>query len=496
MLNRVRGDAGSAMITALMAMLVILPLGLALLAIVDTQARDSGSERTRDRAFNLADGALSSAAFNLSKYNWPSSGAAAPSNTAATGTAAACSGASYGATLGAATNPGSATSKLQPGLNSTYDDAAYTGASWQINVCDDDPADLVSPRKPAWKDALLERWNYDQNANGYVWIRAEAHAGDRKRVLAALVRPAQVAALSSKFGLMTGRVGADVTNSAHTLLSNGLLGSVVSSLLDTHPLVAADPLVPAPASGVTAVRCGILDGCLMGVLAGASALPVFGTLVSGGSLVQATSPTAASAAAILQLKQQAMASGTYLASTLGATSATDPLMPQCVIPAAASDETIVYIDQVGTGDQYCWLNVGANPKYKALVIGHGRIVLRGNGHTNGGTFLGLVYALNQQRETLGDASLPAREVIRIEEGAHVIGGVAADGKSAEVGIHPPEADCGLCLLSSLLRSVTLDLLDDYNPAIMSSKAVMEKVTVAGTATVVAGTYKDVAGEQG
>ncbi|MEA2139819.1 MAG: hypothetical protein QOG56_2969 [Solirubrobacteraceae bacterium] len=508
MLKRIdlRGQAGSAMITALMAMLVILSLGLALLALVDGQARDSGAERTRDRAFNLADAALTSAAFSLSKYNWPSSGAAAPSNTSATGTAADCSGASYGATLGAATNPGSATSKLQPGLSATFDDSAYSGARWQINVCDDDAADLVSPNKPVWTNALLVDWNYDHNANGYVWIRSEAHVGASKRVLAALVRPAQVAALSSKYGLMTGRVTADVATTAGTVLSGGLLGSVTSSLLGSSGLVSADPLVPAPDSGVTAVRCGALDGCLMGTLAGASSLAAFSTLVSGGTLVQATSPTAAGAAAILQLKQQAMSSGTYLASTPGKARADHPMLPQCVIPAGANADTIVYIDQVGTtgsagsiggpGDQFCYLNVGANPAFKALVIGHGRVVLRGDGDANGGTFHGLVYALNQQRESLGDASLPAREVVRIEEGAHVVGGVAADGKSAEVGIYPPQASCGplgaLCLLGSLLDTV-LDALGGYNPAITSNKVLMDKVTVAGTTTVVQGTYKDVAG---
>ena len=114
------------------------------------------------------------------------------------------------------------------------------------------------------------------------------------------------------------------------------------------------------------------------------------------------------------------------------------------------------------------------------------------------TFRGLVYALNQQRETLGDASLPAREVVRIDRGAHVIGGVAADGKSAQVGIYPPTMSCGFaglnCLLGSLLGS-TLSFLGSYNPAITSSKALMDKVTVSSTVFVVPGTYKDVAGEQ-
>ncbi len=67
------------MISALLVMLVMLPLGLALLSIVDTQAKDSGRERTRDRAFNLADSALTSAAFNLGRFAWPTSGATSPS---------------------------------------------------------------------------------------------------------------------------------------------------------------------------------------------------------------------------------------------------------------------------------------------------------------------------------------------------------------------------------------------------------------------------------
>jgi len=499
-----RRQDGSALITALMVILVMLPIGMALLAIVDTQARNSDSERTRDRAFNLADSALTSAAFNLGRYQWPASPRSAPSNTGSTGTAAQCGLASYGATLGAATNPGSATARLQPNLNASYDDSAYTGATWQINVCDDDP---FGAGPTVWKDGLLLQQNYDVNDNQLVWVRAEAKVGTRRRVIAALVRAKQTAALSSKYGLMTGRMNSEVSNTLGSILTGGLVGDVATALLQTQPLVAADPshTTSPPTSGITALRCGALDGCLTGTLAGLGSLAAFDAVVTGGKLVQATSTSATSAATIEQLKQQAINSNTYVATSPGAESPTDP--PPCTIPAAANASTVVYIDVVGTtgpphgvggrGDRYCLLDVSGNPAYKALVIANGRVVVRGNNTANGGTFTGLIYALNQQREQLGDAATPTREVIRIDRGAHVRGGVAADGKSAQVGIYPPSTPCGLlgldCLVGELLNT-TLGFLSSYNPAIQSDVSVMNEVKVYAAATLVTGTYRDLAGE--
>jgi hypothetical protein len=500
-----RREDGSALITALMVILVMLPIGMALLAIVDTQARNSDSERTRDRAFNLADSALTSAAFNLGRSSWPTTAAAAPSNVGPVGVSGPCSGSTYGATLGAATNSNSATSKLQPNLNASYDDSAYTGATWQINVCDDDPSN-AGPT--IWKDSLLNSSNYDANANHLVWVRSEAKVGNHRRVLAALVRAKQTPALSSKYGLLTGRMNAEVSNVLGTTLTGGLLGSVVSSLLQTQPLVAADtsltPTTPA-STGVTGVRCGALDGCLTGTLGSLGSVAAFNTIVTGGKLVQATSTTATSPAAIEQLRQQAERSGTYVDESPGSSSPTTP--PACSIPASANATTVVYIDVVGTtgpphgvggrGDRYCLVDVSGGKAYKALVIGHGRVVLRGNNTTNGGTFTGLVYALNQQRDTLGDAATPTREIVRIDQGAHVVGGVAADGKSAQVGIYPPVTPCGLlgldCLIGELLNT-TLGWLSSYNPAIQAKVSVMDEVKIYDAATIVPGTYRDIIGE--
>lgn len=533
MLNRVklRGQDGSAMVSALMVMLVMLPLGLALLSIVDTQARDSGSERTRDRAFNLADSALTSATSNLGRFAWPTSGATAPSNTGATGTGAACSTQSYGATLGGATFEHSATAAMQPNLNASFDDSAYTGATWQINVCDDN---LTGVGSAVWADALLSKMNYDQNANQKVWVRASATVAGRTRTLAALTTVAQTSALASKYAVMTGRMNADLTNSLGTVLSDSVIGGLTSTLLRTNPLVAADPSIVAtspPNSGITAIRCGVLDmtvanTCLTGALAATSALPLLGTLVTGGRLVQATSLTATSDANVAQLKQQAINSGTYVASTAGTASATSA--PTCSIPAAANSSTIVYIEQVGTGalgtttggvgDQYCRIDLSsASVAYKALIIGHGRVVLRGDNTSTEidgarNTFSGLVYALNQQRETIvpeKDSATAAREVIRIDRGAHVKGGVAADGKSAQVGIYPPPL-CSVITttitvlgnpvtttvdgcLSGLLATIT-GVLEAYNPAIQSDISLVNAVKIYGAASLVTGSYRDVAGE--
>lgn len=506
---RFRRDDGSVMVTAMMVMAIMIPIGLALLAIVDTQATESGSERTRDRAFNLAESALHSAAAGLGRSAWPVSGATAPSNSGPVGTAATCASSSYGATLGAATNPGSATAKLQPNLNASYEDEAYVGATWQINVCDNDPS---NPGPTIWKDSLLGNMNYDANGDKRVWVRSESAVGGRRRVLAALVRVEERPAFSSRYGLITGRVNAELTNTAGVLLSDELVAELVPGLLGDDPLVAPDPSADTtpPTSGIIGVRCGALDGCLTGALGATEALPLINDLATGGKLVHYTSPTATSTASIAQLKQQAVASGTYVASTSGSSSSSSP--PACPIPLGANADTIVYIEQVGTdgtagdtggpGDQFCTLDVSANVTFKALVIASGRVVLRGDNTTDSGsvnTFRGLLYALNEQRAVLGDAATPAREVIRIDRGARVVGGVAADGKSAQVGIYPP----GLCTSTYLLGSDVgctddalasmLLILGAHNPAITSDVARMNAIKTYGSAAIVPGTYRDIVG---
>jgi hypothetical protein len=363
-----------------------------------------------------------------------------------------------------------------------------------------------------WREGLLgSSLNYDFNSDELVWVRAEAAVAGRRRVLAALVRVEETTAFSSKHALLTGRMNVEVTNSLGLLLSVTDLLGLTHSMLLTDPLVAPDPTANTtpPTSGVTAVRCWTHASCLTGTVGGlSSTVAPVSTVVAAGKLLQTPSPTATSASAIGQIKQQAINSGTYVASNAGHKSPSSA--PACVIPAAANANTIVYIDKVGTtgtshtnegpGDQFCVLSVSANKTYKALVIGSGRVILRGNNTNSSGsvnTFRGVLYALNSQRAWLGDNSLPAREVIRLERGARVVGGVAADGTSAQVGIYPPTVSCGFiglgCILASLLGT-TLDSVNDYSPAITSNVAVMLAVKTYGTSRVESGTYRDIVGE--
>ncbi|MCW2957483.1 MAG: hypothetical protein JWP18_286, partial [Solirubrobacterales bacterium] len=150
--HRIRSDeTGSAMMTALMCTVIMLALGLALLSIVDTQASESSRERTGDRGFNLAESVLTSEAFVLGR-NWPSSAVASGTGTLTAPVERACSAAAAAvgsAVLGATATAGTGTALLQPNLNATYTDSAYAGATWQVNVCDDDGSSAV------WNDATL-----------------------------------------------------------------------------------------------------------------------------------------------------------------------------------------------------------------------------------------------------------------------------------------------------------------------------------------------------
>lgn len=446
-------ERGSAMITALLCTVITLGLGLALLSIVDTQARESGNDRTRDRGFNLSESVLTSQAFVLGR-NWPD---IVPVGNPA----CAAEGAGFNDEIGASTPASAASGRLLGNLNASYTDAAYAGATWQVNICDDVDGSTV------WSDGLLSNPSWDANANEKVWVRAQSTVGGKTRALVGLVQVRTTPALNSKFGLVSGGLTDDLGTTVNTLGSN-MLGGVLGGLLGTTPTVAADP-AKTP-SGVTGLRCGLADiqaipasTCVAGTIGALGALPVVSNLLTGGRIEQFPSRTAMSPDAIRQLRSQAKGpSGQYIAQIAAGAA-------NCGITLPSDPDAVVFVERIGNGDQSCVVNVGAGVQYKALVIGSGRLVLRGNGTTTAApqrsvsvpqtnTFSGVVYALNQQRhpvaeggEGLGDAASPGREVVRIENGAHVLGGVYADGRSAKVGIYPPNLTVNTnSLVSSLL----------------------------------------------
>ena len=533
-------DRGSALITALMATIIMLGLGLALLSSVDIQASQSTSERTRDRAFNLAESVLSNEAFVIGR-NWP---ATVPTPNLTCGAA----GMGFGDALGStAATTDTRISKLRTNLNASYTDAAYAGATWQVNVCDD-----VDPTA-VWSDTLLTtKLGYDQNANNKLWVRAQATVDGKTRVVTGLVLVRTTAALNPKYALVSGGLKDDLGTVVNTL-DNSIAGNVLTTLFGGTPTVAADPTQPAsPLTGVTAVRCGALDvqastlsTCVSGTIGALAAVPIVTNLVTGGKLEQYPTTTTATPAAINQLRTQAIASNTYYSSSAGGTAASNTVCTFTTNTGTRDANAIVFIEKVGTGDQYCVLSVAAGVQYKALVIGSGRVILRGNGTPTGtptasnapqtNTFSGVVYALNLQRNPvadgglgLGDAATPGREVIVLDNGAHVKGGVNADGKSAKVTITPPalssinmtqlrnDVCTPLPLVTRLLcftlgtvsdllgalgipqSSVVTGLLNQlnapvraaYGSAIVSDVAAINKLSVFGASGVIPKTFRD------
>jgi Tfp pilus assembly protein PilX len=76
MSTKIRDERGWAVVTAIFVMTLMVSLGLASFAFVDTETRQSGNERVNESSFNLSEGALGSQAFVMAG-KWPGSASTA-----------------------------------------------------------------------------------------------------------------------------------------------------------------------------------------------------------------------------------------------------------------------------------------------------------------------------------------------------------------------------------------------------------------------------------
>lgn len=496
MLRRLRRDEGGwTVVTALFAMTLMLGLGLGMLSVVDTQTAESRKERVADASFNLAEGVLNSTAFLLSR-GWPELGSQSP-----TGSPSACSAQQLTGGLGPAAVTTTA-GRIQKLVTDTYTSTDYAGATWKVNVCDD------LGRQPTWTDALLGAWSYDQNGPDpstgarRLWVRAQATVQGRSKAVAALVQVNETPALPARYGLITGKLQNDIGTVTGAVLSDSVLRGLTGPLLQSKRLVAPDPADAG--SGKIGVRCGLLQLCLTGALTALHSTPLLSSLL-GSEIVQYADDRVARDETIALLRRQAEAMGSYYPTR----NAGDSCIPSGLNPAGR----IVFIEQVGNGDQTCEVDLGAskNVSAKALVVASGRVLLDGD-HTNhlthSGRFTGVVYAVNRQRQS-------SSPVVRIERGARVVGAVYADG-DASVLIKPPPLDlndvlCDIpvlnltCLLNlggvlnaalgalgvDGLVSALLPSLTSYGPAIQYNAAVVNAVTTYGSSGTIAGTFREI-----
>jgi hypothetical protein len=177
----VTAEHGSALVTALMLTMVMLTMGLAGLAQVDVQQEQSGVERIRETTFNLGEGLLNAQIFTLSQ-NWPGPGVPTPPPTQLD--FGECTEASPSQNC-----PSRATIErlfVSPDVDAP--------PAWRTEVRDNAtgsaPETCPSTASSSFYSdaATADQPAYDCNADGKLWVRAQATVRERTRAVVALVQ--------------------------------------------------------------------------------------------------------------------------------------------------------------------------------------------------------------------------------------------------------------------------------------------------------------------
>jgi len=429
--------------------------------------------------------------------------------------------------------------QVQSLLAQTYAGSGSPSASqWWVTACEEGT-------RNAWDASLLGGLAYDPSVAASpapqprrMWVRAEARVDGHKRAVVGLVQAGQQPVFPSNLAVVTGTIGADLRTTANQALTGNVVGPLLTSLLGGSG---------KPFDGSIGLRCSLLDqtellGCLNGLYK-ATSMTTVAPLLQGNNYVDFRSDSTISSEQLALLRQQAKASGTYYANTstaVGGVAANASCLP------AGSAGKVVFIEQVGDGDDSCLLNTSGGAQAAALIVGSGGVRVVRSAHpaaasnacpspvtttTGDGTFRGVIYALHRKVPSGGAAD------VRIECGSKVFGGVFVDdnddlGASAhgQVEVISPQINmstvitsitstlplCGVwivgpiaCSLATLLTK-TLDqiistlgispatlaaaILPQLNtafPAVTYNAANVQAVSTFGDSAVVTGTFRQV-----
>ena len=198
MIRRLLSQRGSALVSAMGVMSVMGIAGLATFATVDVQQGQSRAERTGESSFNLAEAALNTQAFVLSR-DWP-------------GTAQGAYPSSCSQQSGGRGCPESKAIKSSF-KNFDLDDGS---ATWETAVRDDGGSnpnyynDAVVSAQPSW----------DANQNDRVWVRSSSIVQGKKRTVVALVRVDVINEQMPMNVLTAGHIGTN-NNGNKTIVDNG-----------------------------------------------------------------------------------------------------------------------------------------------------------------------------------------------------------------------------------------------------------------------------------
>jgi hypothetical protein len=277
MTRLLRTERGSAVVTAVLLLAVMLTSGLALTALVHTQTETSATARTRETAFNLDEAALNAQVRALAQPGrWPGP--------------AATTAQQYPVCL-----PSTADARCPTGseLLSLFPNSdAESGVTWQTEIVDN-----VGAHASFYSDALLASpVRYDSNGDDRVWVRATATARDRTRTLVALVRAETQPEDILNSALLSGRL--ELSNNGNKVVIDDGTGRVLVRC--TPALNEADPCLGYElGQGNTKTQADLYEELYKQISPADSAFPGY------------NGPQALDAEALARLRSTAISYGTF-----------------------------------------------------------------------------------------------------------------------------------------------------------------------------------------
>ena len=420
-----RDERGWALVVAMAVLAIMIGVGIAIASLADNQIKTSRTDRVREAALNLAEGALTAQQYRL-PYTWPgNAGASFPAQCPDPNNAA---------------NPVCPTSSTLLGGSGLFNSDTNGGVdytthnpSWMTRLRDDNAA----YPNDGWNDyttATNSNPTYDANGDHRMWIRSDGWIGNcasppvqtatcKRRSVVGLVNLEQFPESFPKNVLTTGGFSVTPNSAQHQYVcvyGTDAQGNCLASAANpSQVIVRCTPLPGDPQSNSTC------EGYTGG--------QIFPDVVSSGGL--AVQP-AMNTGELTRFINSAKAAGTFCTSNM---QPTDPGYAFCGNGGPCPDltqstSTTVVVIEPSLPTASC--SYTGNHTYNALIV----IMTQGSFTIGGGNlFNGVIYHTNgcspdfaTPNDVTGcPASLvPGTKVnpqVSIQGTAKVVGGIAVDG---------------------------------------------------------------------
>jgi Tfp pilus assembly protein PilX len=361
-------ESGNALISAVLIMGLLAMFGMALLASVDTQQRESGRERQRESAFQMSEAVLNAQIYRLSS-RWPASTTGSTTDSVGLPYPNSCDKSSTSADC----PNGTALSASLQGVD--YD----SNVTWTTQIRDN-----TSAEPNFYSDALLTTSpTYDKNNDGYLWVRATAVVKGKRRTLVALVKAEKTALTFPRHTLVAGWF--TTSNNGNKVIIDNSGGFPPSEIIVRCSFPGGTP----PANGCAQYQAGK------------------GQVSPERVYSDPTLPNAITPEALDSLRSAAVADGNYSAGC--------PASLQGNVPGE-----IVFIEDAGADCKFNGnsdFNTAAKPGF--VVIAKGTLTINGNA-----TFYGVIYHANTAESNAG--------LVNLGGNVSINGSIVVDGQGGIV----------------------------------------------------------------